>query len=109
MTDSYEKKVACSIVKPWQTYLAFMQGWGGSLIFKKLMKFFNLFFENFKEFMAFYSPPPHTNITFRFFFLPPPMENLTSETLFTLSECYENWHANYLGYDKHIWSSWLTL
>ena len=35
----------------------------------------------------------------------PHLQNFTSEILFTLSECYESSHANYLGHDKHFWSS----
>ena len=34
---------------------------------------------------------------------------LQTKFLFTLSDFYENWHSDYLGYGQHIYSSWLSL
>ena len=44
-----------------------------------------------------------------FFLFLPTCKILLVNFFFALSECYENWYANYLGHDKHIRSSRLTL
>ena len=42
-------------------------------------------------------------------FLSPHQRNFNSKSLFTSSDCYKNWYADWLVYEKHIWSSYLTL